>query len=115
MFYFQANVTIQSPLPLTELASCIARALSLPSFKLDTSGRYDGDVVYGVTCFGLDFELAENEHPLTSFHLTVNSNVDQFDFDGSEKEVDGGEYLLSLLRRGGINAAAREPKLLYGD
>jgi hypothetical protein len=82
--------------------------------KLDTSGRYEADQVYGATCFGLVFELAEDDPPLATYHLTVSSNVDELDFDGSEKELDGVKYMLSLLRRGGIDALARDPDLLYG-
>jgi hypothetical protein len=114
VFYFHADVTIQSPLTLRELADQISGVLAVPPMKLDDSGRYEGDEVYQTRCFGLIFELAQDDPPLTSFHLAVNSNVDKFDFDGSEREVDGLTYLRSLLRGAGIDAAVRDPKLLYG-
>jgi len=114
MFYVHADVTIQSTLQLEELAQAVARALAILPMQVDTSGKYEGDIVYASKCFGLDFELAEDEPPLSTFHLTVNSDVDAFDFSGSEKDLDGVTYVLTMLGRAGIDAAARDPKLLYG-
>lgn len=114
MFYVHADVTVQSGLPLEELAQAIAHALSILPMQLDTSGRYEGDPVYSSSCFGLDFELAQDEPPVSTYHLTVNSDVDAFDFDGSETDLDGVTYVLTMLGRAGISASARDPKLLFG-
>src|ERR1700730_4123990 len=100
MFYFSADVTIESALSLADLGATLSNVLSILPMKLDTSGRYEGDEVYETRSFGLVCELAQDDPPLTTYHLTVNSDVDRFDFDGSEQEIDGTNYVLSLLGRG---------------
>jgi hypothetical protein len=114
MFFIHADITIQSDLEFEGLAQAISQALVIFPFKLDDSGKYEGDKIFISTCFGLDFELAQDEEPLTTYHFSVNSNVDLFDFDGSEEEIDWSQYIADFLRHGQIDATIRDPNLLYG-
>ncbi len=98
------------------MAAAISRALNIPEMTADKSGRYDyGVVVYISSCFGLEFSIGrmDDDSPDTC-HFFFNSDTDAFDFDGSEKEVDGTEYVLLLLKEAGIRASRRDPGLLYG-
>jgi len=113
--FFQAFITIVTALSPVDLAKALSSVLSIPPLKLDTSGRYEGDKVYVTTCFGLEFELLKDDPPMATYHLVVSSNVDDFDLDGSQPRIDGTAYVLKLLKRGGIDAAPRDPKLLYHD
>ena len=88
-------------------------ALKIPEFR--RSDRYDGDEVLVSHSFGLEFELARDDPPRHTLHpLSVNSDTDTADFDGSETERDGNRYVLDLLRRAGPDASVRAAALLYG-
>ena len=115
MFFIQSDTTIETPLNLPDIARAISQALNIPNMVLDQSGRYEEVTVYVSTCFGLEFGVCRtDEDPPQTYHLFVSSDVDAFNFDGSEKEVDATKYVLLMLRKAGIKASRRDPKLLYG-
>jgi len=114
MFFIQSDITIETSLSLPDIAKSVSQALNIPYMGLDKSGRYEEVVVYVSSCFGLEFSVARtDEDPPQTYHLFVSSDVDSFNFDGSEKEVDATKYALLLLRKAGIKASPRDPKLLY--
>lgn len=108
MFYIYSDVTIFSELKLQKLIKLVGSALHIPDFTLDTSGRYEGEEVYIVECFGLEFEIAQDVSNAQAFHLSVNSITGEIDYDGSEKEIDGANYILFLLHKAGIKAELRD-------
>lgn len=114
MFFIQSHITIETHLSLPDIASVINHALKIPNMVLDQSGRYEEVPVYVSTCFGLIFDVGRtDEDPPQTYQLDISSDIDAFDFDGSEKEVDATQYTLSLLRKAGIKASPRDPRLLY--
>lgn len=113
MFYIYSDLTVISTLEIEAIAKQISGALKILDFEIDTSGRYEGDIVYSTISFGLQFELAKDDAPLTSYHLSINTDTDSFDIDSSAKEVDCTKYTLSLLINEGIDASERDSKLLY--
>jgi len=81
---------------------------------LDQSGRYEEVAVYVSTCFGLEFGVGRTgEDPVSTYQLAISSDVDVFNYDGSEKEVDATRYVLLLLIKAAIKASPREQSLLY--
>ncbi len=115
MFFIQGDITVETGLNLQMISAAISRALNIPGMRIDESGRYEDVVVYVSSCFGLEFGVGRmDDDPPDTFHLFFNSDADAFDFDGSEKEVDGTEYVLLLLKEAGIKASRRDPELLYG-
>ncbi|EMK10749.1 hypothetical protein LEP1GSC166_3651 [Leptospira kirschneri] len=82
---------------------------------IDTSSKFEGEEVYKSICLGLEFFLAEDDNQSNSYHLSIISEVDEFDFDGSEKEIDLTRYILTLLKKKEIQCEQRNPKLLYGS
>lgn len=114
MFFIQSDITIETSLSLPDIARAISRALNIPEMVIDQSGRYEEVTVYVSTCFGLEFGVGRtDEDPPRTYQLMVSSDIDAFDFDGTEKEVDATKYVLLLLRKAGIKASPRDPKLLY--
>ncbi len=113
MYYISSDITIHMDVSIEALAQQVSDALSIRKMQLDKSGRYEGDTVYSSVCFGLEFELAKDDPPLNSYHLSVNTDTDSFDIDSTAKDVDGVEYILALLESHGINAERRDPKLLF--
>lgn len=114
MFFIQSDITVESGLLLPDIAREISKALNIPSMVIDESGRYEGVNVYTTTCFGLEFTLGRTaEDPKRTYHLVISSDVDAFDYDGSEKDVDATKYALLLLSKAGVNAYPRDTKLLY--
>lgn len=112
MFYIYSDITIASDFTSDEMANAVAAALRIPKFVL--SDRYDGDEVFVTQCFGLEFELTQDNRPAKTFHLSVNSETGEVEYDASEKEYDGSSYILFLLRQSGIDAERRSDDLLYG-
>lgn len=114
MFFIQSHITIETNLSLPDIARAVSQALNIPNMVLDQSGRYEEVPVYVSTCFGLVFDIGRtDEDPPRTYQLDISSDVNAFDFDGSEKEVDATKYVLLLLRKAGIKASPRDPKLLY--
>lgn len=113
MFYIYSDISIDSNLEIKDVANQLSRALKIVDFKVDTSGRYEGSVVYSTVSFGLEFELVKDEAPLTSYHLSINTDTDSLNIDSSAKDVDGTKYVLSLIKDKGIIASERDKKLLY--
>jgi len=113
MYFIYSDITIETDQNIEDVAKQVTVALSIKDLSLDESGRYESGIVYSVICFGLEFELVKDVPPLKSYHLSINTDIDSFDLDGSEKEVDGVKYVLSLLKSKGIKADVRDPKLLY--
>ena len=114
MFFIQSHITIETDLSLPDIAKEISRALNIPDMVIDQSGRYEDVPVYLSTCFGLVFDVGRiDEDPPLTYQLDISSDIDAFDFDGLEKEIDATKYVLLLLRRAGIKASPRDPKLLY--
>jgi len=114
MFFIQSDITIETNLNLPDIARVASKALNIPYMVVDQSGRYEEIAVYVSSCFGLEFSVARtDEDPPRTYHLFVSSDIDAFDFDGSEKEVDATKYVLLMLRKEGIKASPRDPKLLY--
>ncbi len=114
MYFIQSDITVETHLSLPDIARIVSQALNIPNMVLDQSGRYEEVPVYVSTCFGLEFGIGRtNDDPPRTYQLSISSNVDTFDFDDSEKEVDATKYTLSLLRTAGIKASPRDPQLLY--
>ncbi len=116
MFFIQGDITVETNLNLPVISAAISRALNIPEMRVDESGKYEDVIVYVSSCFGLEFGIGRtDDDPPDTFHLFFNSDTDAFDFDGSEKEVDGTEYVLLLLKEAGIKASRRDPGLLYPE
>lgn len=114
MFFIQADITIEVELSLPDAAKAVSRALNVPLMEIDQTGRYEEVVVYSATCFGLEFSLGRTgDDPPRTYQLAISSDVDAFDFNGTEKEVDATRYALLLLKKSGMKAFPRDPKLLY--
>ena len=114
MFFIQSDITIETNLSLPDIARAISQALNIPYMVVDQSGRFEEVTVYVSNCFGLEFSVGRTgDDPPRTYQLVISSDVDVFDFNGSEKEVDATKYALLLLRRAGIKASPRDPKLLY--
>ena len=114
MFFIQSDITIETNLNLTDISRAVSQSLNIPYMVVDQSGRYEEVVVYVSRCFGLEFSVARtDEDPPRTYHLFVSSDMDSFDFDGSEKEVDATKYILLMLKMAGLKASPRDPKLLY--
>ncbi len=113
MYYISSDITIFSPLPIEKLAQLITEALSIRALQIDQSGRYEGDSVFSTVCFGLGFELAKDDPPLESYHLSVNTDADSFEIDSTALDVDAVTYILELLKTSGIKAERRDSRLLY--
>ncbi len=115
MFFIQGYITVETGLTLPVISAAISRALNIPDMRKDKSGRYEDVVVYVSSCFGLEFGMGRtDDDPPKTFHFFFHSDTEAFDFDGSEKEVDGTEYVLLLLKKAGVRASRRDPELLYG-
>lgn len=113
MFFNLSDITIDTTSELSKLALKVSKALNIFEMKLDKSGKYEDDVVYRSVCFGLEFELAKDDNLVNSYHLSVNSDTNSFDFNGTEKEVDGSQYIILLLKNANVKAAPRDKNLLY--
>jgi len=114
MFFIQSDITVATKLNLKDIAKMISQALNIPYMAIDKSGKFEEVTVYTSSCFGLEFYIGrmDNDQP-HSYHLVISSNVDTFDFDGTEKEVNATQYALQLLSNAGIKASPRDPKILY--
>ena len=116
MFFIQAHITVETNLSLPDISKLVSHALEIPEMCIDKSGRFEGAVAYTTSCFGIEVGMCRtDEDPPNTFHLFLFSDIDAFDFDGSEKEVDGTDYILRLLHKVGIRGDRRDPKLLYGE
>jgi hypothetical protein len=107
VFYAFGDVRIKSELPLDETAGLVARALEIPRFVKDISTPEDEGEDFVSRCFGLKFvffALPESVAAASGcqFGLSIDTTAD-FDYDGSEKEIDAVWYVLFLL--------GREPRL----
>ncbi len=114
MFFIQSDITIETHLGLPDIAREVSHALDIPHMVVDQSGQFEEVTVYVSNCFGLKFFIGRaDDDPPRTYHLVISSDVDCFDFNGSEKEVDATKYAFLLLERAGIKASVRDPKLLY--
>ncbi len=99
MFYLTTDITIRSPLDVLDTAAVVARALDIPSFVKDASGRWEEQEVYVSHCFGLHFAFGQPlQSPEGEYGLSIDSSTDAVEYDGTEKEVDATAYVLMLLR-----------------
>lgn len=100
MFYITADITIRSKLDFEDTLVAVARALQVPEFVKDPSGKWEEQEVYVSRCFGLQFAFG---HPLgepeDQYGLSIDSTGDGMEYDGLEKEVDATRYVLLLLGR----------------
>ena len=104
MFYISSDITILSKLPLENISLIIANALDIRPFVKDESGRWEENEVYVSRCFGLQFMFCyvkdgETPDDPVEFGLSIDSWVDDLEYDGSESDVDATQYVLWLLRR----------------
>ncbi len=83
---FHASLTVNSSLPLSELASQVGEALWL-SFSSDDSGRYEEFPAYTADMLGAEVALlgAADGAPTTEYQLMIRTYVSQPD---DEEEVD---------------------------
>ena len=99
MFYVTSDITIRSPLDLLDTAAVVSRALDIPPFSKDESGRWEEQEIYVSHCFGLRFAFGQpHDSPEGEYGLSLDSAAD-VEYDGSEKEVDATAYVLMLLRQ----------------
>jgi hypothetical protein len=99
MFYISADITIRSPLDLGDTAAVIARALGIPSFTRDKTGRWEEQEILVSHCFGLRFAFGRPPGSREGeFGLSIDSSADA-EYDGTEREVDATQYVLLLLKR----------------
>lgn len=86
--FIQCDITIKSELGFAEVAQSVSNALNIPKMIIDTSGRFEGEEIYISICLGLEFFFAEDDNQSNLYHLCIISDVDEFDFDGLEKDID---------------------------
>lgn len=112
MFYISADITIRSKLDFEDTLAAVARALQIPEFVKDTSGRWEEQEVYVCHCFGLQFAFGHPVgEPEDQYGLSIDSTGEGMEYDGREKEVDATQYVLLLLGRlDSLEATADYPR-----
>ena len=114
MFFIQSDLTIQSALSLKDIANKVSDALNIPQMVEDRSGKYEDVLVFSSSCFGLEFTIGRTDSdPVGTYQLAIFSDVDAFDYDGTENEVDATKYILLMLKKSNIFASPRADNLLY--
>ena len=100
MYFISGDIKIISEFDFEETAEIIAKALQIPPFKLDLSGRWEEEEVFTSRCFGLEFMLCvPDSADKGEYGLSVDSRVDSLYYDGNEQEVDLASYVSALINR----------------
>jgi hypothetical protein len=113
MFLFQAHITIESGLDLSEVGQVICQALNIPLMAIDDSEDYD-ETVYFSNYLGLQYMLERADESFPGFYeLSVDPDTEAYNFDGTVEEMDVTVDLLPLLGKAGLKASVYDPDILY--
>jgi hypothetical protein len=113
MFLFQAHITIESGLGISEVGRVISQALGIPVMAIDDSDDYD-ETVYFSNHLGLQYMLERADESFPGFYeLSVDPDAEAYNFDGTIEERDVTVDLLPLLEEAGLKVSAYDPDTIY--